>query len=71
MTGSAIDWPGLMRAGLRDLGLRPKQFWSLTPAELRIMLGIEAQARPLTRARLEELAAAYPDFRKDMDHGRD
>ncbi|GAB1479652.1 hypothetical protein MASR2M74_22170 [Paracoccaceae bacterium] len=64
-----IDWPGLMRAGLGQLGLAPEVFWRLTPLELRIMLGAEAAAPPLTRARLEELAAAYPDIRKDRADG--
>lgn len=63
-----IDWPGLMRAGLHGLGLQPDQFWRLTPLELRIMLGAE-QAAPLSRARLEELARAFPD--KGDDLGRD
>lgn len=62
MTG--IDWPGLLRAGLRDLKLEPAVFWRLTPLELRIMLGAEAMAPPLTRARLDELAAAFPDRRR-------
>lgn len=57
-----IDWPGLMRAGLHGLGLTPDQFWRLTPAELRMMLGAAQAVPPLTRARLEELAAAYPDI---------
>ncbi len=56
-----IDWPGLMRAGLLGLGLRPDEFWRLTPAELRIMLGVDGPAAPLNRARLEELARAFPD----------
>lgn len=70
-----IDWPGLMRAGMQGLGLRPDQFWRLTPAELRIMLGSETAVPPLTRARLEELAAAFPDTgpraRMEAEHGRD
>jgi uncharacterized phage protein (TIGR02216 family) len=56
-----IDWPGLMRAGIGGLRLRPAEFWALTPAELRMMLGIGAAVPPLSRARLEELAAAFPD----------
>ncbi|MFT4149979.1 MAG: phage tail assembly chaperone [Paracoccaceae bacterium] len=64
-----IDWPGLMRAGLLHLRLTPDAFWRLTPVELRIMLGAEAQAAPLTRARLDELAAAFPDVRRDEDGG--
>ena len=58
---SLIDWPGLMRAGLGQLGLAPDVFWRLSPMELRIMLGAETTLPPLTRARLEELAAAFPD----------
>ena len=68
---SGIDWPGLMRAGMGRLGLTPDHFWRLSPVELRIMLGAEAAVPPLTRARLEELAAAYPDQGKGKDHGRD
>ncbi|MBD3766098.1 MAG: phage tail assembly chaperone [Rhodobacterales bacterium] len=72
MTG--IDWPGLMRAGLRrselgGLGLTPEVFWRLTPAELRLMLGAEAAVPPLTRARLDELARAFPDRRNGGEDG--
>ena len=57
-----MDWPGLMRVGLRGLGLRPAEFWALTPAELLILLGADQGADgPLGRARLEELAAQFPD----------
>lgn len=69
MTG--IDWAGLMRAGLGQLQLTPDQFWRLSPVELRIMLGAEALTPPLTRLRLDELAAAYPDRGKGEDHGTD
>jgi uncharacterized phage protein (TIGR02216 family) len=58
---SGLDWPGLMRAGLRGLGLHPDAFWRLTPAELALMLGQSAKSAPLTRAQLEELAAQWPD----------
>ncbi|MDP3862580.1 MAG: phage tail assembly chaperone [Phaeovulum sp.] len=58
---SGLDWPGLMRAGFSGLGLRPEEFWRLTPAELALMLGEAAATPPLTRARLSELAAAWPD----------
>ena len=57
MTG--LDWSSLLRLGVQGLGLRPDQFWRLTPMELRLMLGDVAD--PFTRARLEQLAAAYPD----------
>ena len=61
-----LDWAGLLRAGLVELSLTPAEFWALTPAELRLMLGIDAVAAPLTRARLEELVARFPD-RKEGD----
>lgn len=61
MSGPAgLDWAGLMRAGMVGLGLRPAEFWALTPAELALMLGIEGGGQ-MTRARLAELAARYPD----------
>jgi len=66
---SAIDWAGLMKVGLHGLGLTPDVFWRLTPAELRIMLGADASASPLTRARLDDLARAFPDVRKEPDDG--
>ncbi|MDO5630441.1 MAG: phage tail assembly chaperone [Paracoccus sp. (in: a-proteobacteria)] len=56
-----LDWPGLMRAGIRGLGLRPAEFWALTPAELALMLGVERGAGHMTRDRLAELAARFPD----------
>lgn len=55
-----LDWPGLLRAGLTGAKLRPAEFWALTPVELMVLLGREGAA-PMGRARLEELAAAYPD----------
>ena len=66
---TVIDWRGLMQAGLHGLGLEPAVFWRLTPAELRMMLGREQMVPPLTRARLAELAAAFPDTRKDQGDG--
>lgn len=58
---SSFDWPALMRAGMHRLGLRPAEFWSLTPAELLLMLGEGTGSAPLNRARLDELSRAYPD----------
>ena len=62
---SGIDWPGLMRAGIAGLRLEPEVFWRLTPVELMLLLGRGGQA-PLGRARLEELARAYPDQSGEM-----
>jgi uncharacterized phage protein (TIGR02216 family) len=60
-----IDWAGLMRAGLQGLQLTPDVFWRLSPIELRIMLGAENAATPVTRTRLEDLVAAFPDVAKE------
>ncbi|MHC0053105.1 rcc01693 family protein [Actibacterium sp. D379-3] len=56
-----FDWPGLMRAGMVGLGLSPAAFWALTPAELLLMLGHGSGPAPMGRARLDELARAFPD----------
>lgn len=64
-----MDWAGLLRAGLRGAGLKPCEFWRLTPLELMVMLGREAGQGPLSRARLEELAAAYPDSDGEFSDG--
>jgi uncharacterized phage protein (TIGR02216 family) len=58
---AGLDWPGLLRAGLQSLELKPDEFWRLTPVELKLMLGAQAQEAGLSRARLDELTAAFPD----------
>ena len=57
---TAIDWTGLMRAACLGLGLRPAEFWALTPAELALLMGTDGQ-KPLTQDGLEALVTAYPD----------
>lgn len=61
---SRFDWPALLRAGVRGLGLRPAEFWQLTPAEFRLMMGIDASQAPMSRAALDRLAQAYPDHER-------
>jgi len=56
-----MDWPNLMRAGLHELRLLPADFWALTPAELQVMLGLNARLLPMGHSRLEELQQNYPD----------
>ena len=64
-----FDWPALMRAGLQGLGLRPAEFWALTPAELRLMLGERQGVRPMARDGLEALLRAFPDKQGEMSDG--
>ncbi|OUS35624.1 hypothetical protein A9Q94_12065 [Rhodobacterales bacterium 56_14_T64] len=64
---SQLDWPSMMRAGLLGLRLLPADFWRLTPAELRLMLGQSAAQTPMGRAGLDALMNAYPDQTGDDD----
>lgn len=66
----ALDWPALMRAGLKGLRLRPDEFWALTPVELQLMLGDPGKQAPLLSKGLEALMAAYPDKTKEQNDGR-
>ena len=66
MRETGIDFQGLMRAaltppGMGGLGLTPREFWALTPIELRLMLGKGEGGALMNRARLDELTAAFPD----------
>lgn len=63
-----FDWAALMRAGIAARGLRPEDFWNLTPAELMLLLGRGAPV-PMGRARLAELSAAFPDEGRVTDAG--
>lgn len=56
-----LDWPGLLRAGLHGLRLKPAEFWALTPAELALMLGAPKAAPAMGRGAFDALAALYPD----------
>ena len=64
----AIRWAALVRLGLQKLRLLPREFWDLTPVELMLMLG-SSESPPLTRARLNELALAFPDQKGNRDDG--
>jgi uncharacterized phage protein (TIGR02216 family) len=57
-----LDWGGLLRVGLRELRLRPDEFWALTPAELALMMGLDHAPAPMSRDRLADLARLYPDI---------
>lgn len=64
-----FDWPALMRAGMQGLGLRPAEFWALTPVELRLMLGERTGVRPMARDGLDALLRAFPDSQGEMRDG--
>ncbi len=57
----AFDWPALLRAGLQVLRLKPQEFWSLTPAELGMLLGLDQRPAPMGRSRFLDLLATHPD----------
>lgn len=62
----SLDWSGLMRVGMGPrgqggLGLNPGDFWTLSPAELALMLGVSAGTGAMTRDRLAALSARFPD----------
>ncbi len=61
-------WRALLQAGL-EAGIVPKAFWQLTPAEFACAIGRDLNHAPLSRARLSELAQAFPDKNKDMSDG--
>ena len=68
---TAFDWPVLLTTGVQRLGLRPEEFWRLTPAELALMLGQGVSETSLARAGLEQLMSAYPDSEGAAGDGRD
>lgn len=56
---TAIDWPGLLRLGLR-LGLAPEAFWRLSLKEWRSLTAVAAPSVP-SRRELDRLMAEHPD----------
>jgi len=63
-----MNWPVLVRAGVLGLRLPPDVFWSMTPAELALLLDTEVGPGPMDRAGLAELERRFPDnARKDKE----
>lgn len=60
-----IDWARLLGVGLTRLGLKPAEFWALSPAELMLMLAPVQGTRPLDSTGLDTLLAAYPDKQRE------
>lgn len=67
---SKLDWPSLMKVGLRGLRLSPEAFWALTPAEFQLMLDEPGKNGPLLSTGLDALMAVYPD-KESKDEGDD
>ncbi|WP_187429202.1 hypothetical protein ROLI_028610 [Roseobacter fucihabitans] len=65
-----LDWPALMKVGLRGLRLSPEAFWALTPAEFQMMLEDPGKTGPLLSTGLDTLMALYPDT-ENKDDGDD
>lgn len=63
-----MDWSALMRAAIGARGMAPAQFWSLSPAELMVMLGGGRQM-PMGRDGLADLLRDFPDDPADEDIG--
>lgn len=63
-----FDWAALMRVGMAELGLRPAEFWNLTPAELVFLAnGGTAGGPALGRAVLQDLMNRFPDSEKGVE----
>ncbi|MGB0960499.1 MAG: phage tail assembly chaperone [Halocynthiibacter sp.] len=58
---TGLDWGALLARGLGEAGLRPRDFWALTPLELMLVLGVDASTGPFGRADFESLVQAFPD----------
>lgn len=62
-----LDWQGMLQIGLRDLRLKPFEFWALTPTEFALMAGLQAHDLPMTRGRLAGLEAELTNKMRHVD----
>lgn len=65
MSTARIDWPSALRRALQ-LGLPPREFWSLSLAEWRALTTSSAEIPP--QDAIDRLRRAYPDERKTDIH---
>lgn len=56
-----MHWQGFIRLAFEQLGLKPSDFWQLTPAELFLFLGVDTSPVPFSRTHLDELVRRFPD----------
>ena len=68
-----FPWASIMRFGLGELRLAPRDFWAMTLPELRAAMPQAAGPTPATqppgRDALDELMRRFPD-RDEVRHGR-
>ncbi|MEM6478701.1 MAG: rcc01693 family protein [Pseudomonadota bacterium] len=64
---AGFDWPAMMRAGLAEMGLKPAEFWALTPVEFLLMSGAAAGPQPMRRSAFDALLDQFPDERRGPD----
>ena len=58
-------WAQMQRLALRQLRLKPWEFWALTPFEFLMMLGLDQGAAVMNRTQLSNLMDAFPDAGPD------
>jgi uncharacterized phage protein (TIGR02216 family) len=59
---TSFDWPALMQLGMRQMALKPDEFWSLTPIELLIISGtLRRRNDAMTRSVFSALCNQFPD----------
>lgn len=56
-----FPWEALMRFGLGELRLAPRDFWAMTLPELRAAIGARGAQPAPTRDALDELMRRFPD----------
>lgn len=58
----SAHWAAWLAFAIRQLGLAPESFWTLSLAEWRVLTAPPSGAAPMTRAQLSALLAQYPDI---------
>ena len=68
---ASFPWEAAITAGLGLLRLSPQAFWTMTPRELALALGVLTPPAAMAprRADLEALMKDFPDIRRDTPHG--
>lgn len=63
-----MDWEAILRAGVRQLQLKPADLWALTPAEFGLLMGLDSAPDRMTRDALNALSELYPDTQKGQQN---